>query len=493
MSIKKSLAWMGIAQAAVFLIQFICSVVLARYLSPQDMGVFAIGLATIGVLALLQSFGLQPLIVREEVLTPSIRATAFTVNAVICLIQAAATAVLGFAGGSFFSNEGVKHVLLVLSITPLFGIFSFLPGAELERNARFKATALITLLTTLAGGVATMLFAVLGLSYMSLAYGQLISSAALASTFIVVGHEYFSCRLGLGAWRRVSNFGAQMFAYSAIVNFSQRFCEILLGRVAGLASLGLYSRAVGLNNIAWGNIHYLVSRVVLVDFATLRRAGMPLKARYMQTVAMITATLWPAFAGLAVLATPFIVILYGPKWSSAALPLTFLSIASIIQVSMTMSWELFAVSDDIAAQTRVELIRNGVSVPLFVGACFISINAVAFTRIIDAGIAFVLYRPHLDRLSGASLRNLGGIYLTSAIVTLAAVGPASALMILFPQASLELPYLAAAVLLGITLWASLLFVMKHPLAEEAMRAWNAIPFIQRRRADAAREDIASEI
>lgn len=57
MSIKQSLAWMSIAQAITFIVQFSSSIVLARYLTPAEMGVFAVGLATIAMLALLRTFG----------------------------------------------------------------------------------------------------------------------------------------------------------------------------------------------------------------------------------------------------------------------------------------------------------------------------------------------------------------------------------------------------------------------------------------------------
>src|SRR5947209_1858106 len=209
----------------------------------------------------------------------------------------------------------------------------------------------------------------------------------------------------------------------------------------------------------WGNIHYLASRVVLVDFAMLHRSATPLKSRYMQAVAMITATLWPAFAGLAVVAAPFIIFVYGAKWSGAVMPLAFLCIASIIQVSMTTSWELFTVTGNITAQTRIELLRTAVSVPLFVGACFISINAVAFTRIIDAAVAFLLYRPHLDRMTNTNFEDLGFIYMQSAILTLLAITPSVCLMALSADLRFRLPYLVAAIFVGIVLWIFGLFIM----------------------------------
>ena len=53
------------------------------------------------------------------------------------------------------------------------------------------------------------------------------------------------------------------------------------------------------------NIHLVVARVVFVDFARLHRSAVPLRDRYLRTLEIMTATLWPAFAGLGVFARPF--------------------------------------------------------------------------------------------------------------------------------------------------------------------------------------------
>jgi O-antigen/teichoic acid export membrane protein len=60
---------MATAQASSFVLQFASSVVLARLLTPREMGVFAVALAIVGALSIIQAFGLQSMIVREPHLT----------------------------------------------------------------------------------------------------------------------------------------------------------------------------------------------------------------------------------------------------------------------------------------------------------------------------------------------------------------------------------------------------------------------------------------
>jgi O-antigen/teichoic acid export membrane protein len=387
---------------------------------------------------------------------------------VISLILSVVIFLLAYAGSIFFRDDGVRQVLVVLSVTPLLGIASFLPAAQLEREGRFKEISLSITMMNAVSAAATIILAMLGFRYMSLAYANVLSAICLSLMFIMLGREHFSCRLGFGEWRRVASFGFQMIAVTSITTLSQRLSDMMMGRIISLAALGLYNRASGLNNMIWGNVHSLASRVVLVDFARLYREGLPLRERYMTTVAMTTATLWPAFAGLAIVAKPFIIFVYGERWVSAAVLLTYLAIGSIIGVAITMAWEVCTVTGSLALQTRIEAIRAAVSLAIFMAACFISLEAAAASRILDGAIAFALYRPHLDRLTGTGLRDLGGIYLQSMLLTLASILPAALLVLATAGGVPSLPPLMIAIALGVLFWAGLLVWMRHPLSVQVI-------------------------
>jgi O-antigen/teichoic acid export membrane protein len=465
--VKSSLAWMALAQGCAFALQFAASVVLARYLTPYETGVYAVALATVGVLSLMQALGLQSLIVREEILTPEIGATAFTVNACIAVALSISIAAISIFGSAFLHDEGVQKVLLTLAGTPLFGIFNFLPSALLERNGRFKAMALIGTASGVVATITTITLAVHGFSYMSIAYAQWVGAAAYTIMANIVGYQYSSFRLGFKSWRRVGNFGVQMLAVSGVASVSQRFSDIMLARLLGLSALGIYNRASGLNGLIWNNIHLVIARVIFVDYAGAHRRGVPLRDRYLRTVEIMTATLWPAFAGLGILSRPFIMTVYGEKWLPAATPLLFLALASMIQVAITMTWELFAATGELRTQTRIEFIRAVLALLAFVAGCTISITAAAAARVLDAVFAFFLYRPHLNRMTGTSLADFSPIYAKSALLTALAITPAVLTMASFRMsAEVPLTLIAGAILLGILFWACGLLALRHPLLEE---------------------------
>jgi O-antigen/teichoic acid export membrane protein len=459
---------MGMAQVAVFVFNFSSSVILARFLTPREMGIFAAGLAAVAMLSLLQSFGLNNLIIREKELTERVTATVFTINALIAIAASLAIALCANLGATLFGDEGVTKVLFTLAITPLFGVLSFLPGAQLERHGRFKELAIANLSTSFIGACTTVSLAVLGFSYMSMAYANLVGSASQAAVLIFLGRQYFSCRIGLKDWRRILAFGFQMIAVVGLSSLSNRACDLILGRMLGLAELGLYSRASGIVSMIWGNIHYLISRVLLVDFSAVHRRSESLRVRYIQTTAMVTAMLWPAFAGLAVIAKPLIILLYGRTWVEAAVPLSLLAIASMVYCTITMASEVCIATGNLRTQTRIEAIRAPLSVFAFVGGCFISLEAAAFSRIVDAAIGYTLYRPHLEKMTGTKISDFFGIYAESALLTLIAIAPAGAVMAFSGTGEPPLGPLFASILVGVGLWAGALLVRGHPIAVEIM-------------------------
>lgn len=184
--------------------------------------------------------------------------------------------------------------------------------------------------------------------------------------------------------------------------------------VTGIGPKSLRQMRGQLNGLIWNNIHLVIARVVFVDYAGLHRRGVPLRDRYLRTLEIMTATLWPAFAGLGVFARPFIMMVYGEKWLPAALPLLLLTIASIIKVGICMTWEIFAVMGELRAQTRIVSIRTALAFPVFMVGCMISINAAAAASVADAALAFLLYSPHLNRMTKTSMADFPPISMPGA-------------------------------------------------------------------------------
>ena len=467
LSIRRSLAWMTLSQGSLLVMQFGASLIIARLLTPREMGVFAIAYAIVGLLSIIRALGLSNYIMRATELNSAVLSAAFTINAAIAVFLAAMIVGLSTLGAAFLSEPGVQRALLAMAVLPLISIFELLPAAGIERRGNFRAIALVNLTRTLLANALMLGLAYKGFSYMSLVYGQIGGTIMATVAINIVGRRHVSFRLGFIGWRDIARYGLQMLAISGVTTAALRMSELLLGRILGLDMLGIYSRASGLNGLLWDNVHLIIARIVFVDFAEQRRQGKSLRASYLRIMQMATGMLWPAFAGLAIIAGPLVLTLYGETWVAAALPLSLLSVSAMVAVSVTMTWEVFVVSQETAQQARIEFVRAGVGVGLFAGGCLISLAGAAAARIADTAFAVMLYRGHLERMTDTRFSDYVPIYLEGALLTVLATAPALLIMAFYgwsPQA--PVPVVLAAIVVGVIGWLIGLRVMRHPLCTE---------------------------
>ncbi len=470
MAIRRSMAWMAGGQMAFFILQFIGSVVIARLLAPYDVGVFAVAMAVVGLVSIIQVVGLNSFLVREPTLTTQTISTTATVNWLLAFVIAGLIAIVGFVGEYFFRERGVRDVLLIIALVPLIGAIAFIPSAMLERDGDFRMLALIRAGSTALGLALTIILALQGFRYMSFAYSQIATALLTNAMVVVIARRHLNFRLSLQGAQTIIKFGLQILSTYGLTAAATRSMEIMLGRVQGLAALGLYSRASGNHNMLWDSVHVIIGRVVFVDFSRHVADGGSLRDRYLKVLATVTGLLWPLFGGVAILSGPIIEIVYGQPWIGAATPLAFLCIASMIISSVAMTAEIFVIRNEAKLHVRTVFISTAVGLSLFVLGAFHSLEAAAASRIIDALFLQWLYRPHLRRMIDALPGDFQRVYMQSALVTVAACAPAAVTMIFWRfSPAVPVEQLILASICGAALWLLALRLSGHFLFAEIVK------------------------
>ena len=303
---------------------------------------------------------------------------------------------------------------------------------------------------------------------MSLAYGQLAAAVFGLAAYSLAARDHVNLKFGLAEWRKVCQFGVQMLAISGATTIGDRATDIILGRMLGLNLLGIFGRASSLNNLLWDNIHIVSGKVLFVDLAATKRRGQHIREAYIRINDINTVILWPAFLGLAIVSGPFIRLVYGERWVAAAHPLCLLSIASMIYVSRSMTWDLFVLDNRTSQQAKIEYIRTFFSVGSFTLGCMFGMVGAAASRVATALFSNWLYRPHMDQISDTDFRVFRNIYLRNSLISAVAICPAALVMMHFKSSEFApVGVLVPSIIAGILLWLMFLKLTNHPLAGEA--------------------------
>lgn len=440
---------------------------LARLLTPRETGIYAVGLATAGAIQVFGAFGVGSFVVRATDATETILATAFTVNAAINLLLTIAIFSLSHTAGLFMAEPGVTQVLRLLALAPLISIFDLRPSSMLQRMMQFERISLITVSQAAANMVVSVGTAFAGASYMSAAYGAIAAALTGAVGYSLAGRQHVGLRLGITDWRNITLFGLRMMSVAGISALATRLSDIILGRMLGLAALGLFSRASSINMLLFQSVYGTATRVIFVRLSQIYRDQGALKVPYLRALRSISGIMSPVLLGLAVLSKPVILLLFGERWLGAALPLSLLLVAQFLTLRFAMHWELFVIKDELRVQTNIEAVRSTFTIISRTVGCFFSIVGAAAASMVDAALAVMLYGPQINRMTGSKGGELTRAFLESGGLAALAVGPSLLLMIVHDwDPATPLPLLAAGVAAGAALWVFALRASAHPLFAE---------------------------
>ena len=468
MSMRRSLSWAFSGQFTNFAVTFLGSIVIARILSPAEMGIVAIAMAGFGIMAVFTSFGVGSYVIRDLDLQRETLETAFTVNAVLACILSLLLLLLSLGAGLILGEPRAASVLQVVAISNLLGIVSFRPSTMMQREMRFKRLSLIGVLSSMVSTVSTVALAEAGFSYMSVAYGGFMGAVVTAMVTFAMGRRHAGYRLSLAGWRPMTTFGLQMMSIGGVAVLVGRLCDLILARSLGVAALGLYARANSLSGQIFDNLYGTATRVLFVQLSKDLREKGELRTTFVRALKIITALMWPFLAGLALLSRPAMLLIYGEKWLAASAPLSILLVAQIITLGFGMNWELFVLRGESGRQMKFEMTRSVSGLLLFSLGSLISLSAAAASRVADSLVGLFLYTPQVRRLAETKSYEILGIYAQSAVLTVLATAPALGVMIRYDwSARTPLSLVFLAVFAGVAAWAAGLILFDHPLKEEA--------------------------
>ena len=469
MSIRRSLAWIFSGQIVTFVIVFSGSLIIARLLSPHEMGVYAIAAAIAGFISVISTMGLGAYLIREVDLTDEKRSAVFTVNALINMSISAILFAASFLGAYYWGDTDVTIVMRLLCVPPLIAIFEFLPSILAQREMAFRTTSLIQTTAVMLNVTLTVALAMAGFSSLSMPYAAIAAALLRAGLFNILISRHVFLSVSFTGWRPIFVFGLRMITVSGLAQLTHRACDIIIGSMLGLAALGLYSRASNLATLVFQNIYGTATGVIFAQLSKTFRETGELRAPFLRGLETILAVMWPFLIGLAILSQPAVHILYGAKWQAAAQPLSILLIAQFIVLSFGMNWELFVLRDETARQTNYEIFRSVGGLILFTLGSLFGLSAAAAGRIGEATIGAASYLPLMSKLSGAPLSEFGRVYLQSLLLTVAAVSPSFVLMMWSGWSPETSPVLIAlAVFAGVGLWAIMLKRLRHPVLDEIL-------------------------
>jgi O-antigen/teichoic acid export membrane protein len=287
--------WSVLTGAARLLLQMAAQVALARLLGPQAFGLFAIGMVVLTLAGFVAGFGLSwSLMQRAEIDEQDIR-FAWTWQLLAGLLAVLALQALAPVLAGAFKEPAAESVIRWLSLSCLLQAATAPATCLLTRALNFRALGLIQLGSYLVGyGAVGIGLAWAGLGVHALVAAWLVQAAvAMLASLAACRHPvkplFWYDRAG-----QTLTTGQAVFLTN-LVNWSlANLDRVLIGRLLGTWSLGLYNVAYNLASVPNSVLLGALQPAFLAAGAQMQGQGSRLAQAYLQML----ATLLVVAAGL---------------------------------------------------------------------------------------------------------------------------------------------------------------------------------------------------
>jgi len=322
--------WLVAGRWIIRLIGLISVLFLARLLTPEDFGIVTLASLVVAVLDALTDFRFGQALVHYQDATIDEYNTAWTFN----VIRGAAVAAVLVGGAPLFAeifrDPRLIQVLHILAVVAILDGLQNIGTIQFTKDIRFDRDFRLKLIPRLGTFVITVTLAYLWRSYWALIAGMV--AGRVISLIVSYAMHPYRPRLCIWAWRRLFAFSSWLMGGQVISLINQRLEQFLIGAFLSPALVGIYNVAYELAAMATTELVGPAAQALFPGFSQIANDQARLRQAYEKSVQFVVAIGTPLGIGLALVAPEFIVIVLGPKWIEAILPLRVLSVMFSISV-----------------------------------------------------------------------------------------------------------------------------------------------------------------
>jgi len=302
------------------------TLVVARLLTPAEIGVYAAGTVLTGVLVMLSEGGLRGALIQREHDVEDAAVTVFWATLfsgfALSLLALAASPLIGLV----FDNRTAGVIAAITSGGLLLHALTNVPDALMQRRFNFKRTLIVGPATAISYAITAVTCAALGFGVWALVIGTYASQIVwVIATWTLMGWRPITGRASVRLWRELARFGLPLVLDGAAYRVREVVEITLVGRSLNESSLGQYHYGRRLSVIPGVAIVQIAGYVLFPAFSRIAGDAERFQRAFLRTLVWLWCAATPMTALVIAIGEPLVVVLLGEPWRGAGVALVAMS------------------------------------------------------------------------------------------------------------------------------------------------------------------------
>ncbi|WP_447045824.1 lipopolysaccharide biosynthesis protein [Vreelandella sp. H-I2] len=351
-------------------VSFLVTLLLARFLVPEDFGLLAMMAVFIAITNSLMDSGIKQALIRKKDASQVAFNTAFYTNLVFGIFAYALLFGVAPWVAEFYEEPHLTLLIRVLGVVVLINSFQLIQSAILSKELNFKTQLKASVPASVLSGILAIILAQQGAGVWALIAQMVVSSLLLSIILWYVQRWRPTLSYDFSIFKEMYLFGYKLFLANLLNIIVKNLYIIVIAKVFSAGAAGLYFFANRIKELVVEQLVTAVQKVTYPALSTMQDDDVRLKAAYRKVLKLTTFILFPTLLMIAVLAEPIFLVLFSERWLPAVIYLQLMCIAALLYPLHSINLNILKVK----GRTDVYL---GISV---------------FKKIVICAVLFVTYR-----------------------------------------------------------------------------------------------------
>jgi len=329
-SVRKAILFSAGSQYLIKLIGFVSVIVLARIMTPEELGIFAIASSVVMLATEFRLLGTTNYLIRQEEVNKDLVRSGVGLTIIICWTLGAIVFFTAPIIGNFYQLPSLIEIFKILSISFFLAPFISVTSAILTREMKFAELMYINIAVQSLKLLISISLVLAGYSYYGLAWGVVIGTILELVFLYYFKPEIVSWRPRFKGLKPIAKFGIFISFTNIMTRFETAAPDIIIGKVGTPVDVAIYSRGMGFLTFLNEIISAGIIQVALPHLSKVKREGGDLCIAYTKASLLLGSVMWPVLAVAGLASVPAILLMFGDQWT-----------ASIPIVSILTGWAIF--------------------------------------------------------------------------------------------------------------------------------------------------------
>lgn len=306
------------------------TLLLARFLAPEEYGLVAMMSVFLVLGQTLMDSGFTQALIRKKNVTQVDYSTVFYANIALGLISYTLLFVLAPLVAQFYDNSVLIPLIRVASLAIIISSFQTVQAVHFTRMMNFKVQVQTGLPANLLSGILAIYMAYVGFGVWALV-SQMLCGAFLKTVFIWRMQKWWpSWQFDKAVLKDMYSFGYKLFFSSVLDTVFANIYVIIIAKMFTASIIGLYFFANKIRELVIYQLVISIQSVTYPALSTMQQDDVRLKSAYKKVIVVVSFILFPVILFFAVLVDPLFHMLLPSKWLPAVPYLQLMCIASVL-------------------------------------------------------------------------------------------------------------------------------------------------------------------